>query len=137
MLAMAFVLLKWYTRPELFAFGSSNWLAYFAWQYLPMMVVVGVSILWELVDVTVRRLEPFNQLSRPNGAKIKDSLSLDYITAFNYVVPILTAKRRHWAVWLSSTVYLFSFGMLPVLTSDMWKIEWREDGSGLVAVRML
>lgn len=102
-----------------------------------MVVVVGVSILWELVDVTVRRLEPFYQLLRPNGAKIKDSLSLDYITAFNYFVPIQTAKRRHWAVCLSSTVYLLSFGVLPVLTSVMWRIQWQDDGSGVVAVRIL
>jgi hypothetical protein len=56
---MAFVLVKWYTHPEIFAFDSEDWLAYVLWQYVPMVVVVGVGILWELVDVTVRRLEPF------------------------------------------------------------------------------
>jgi hypothetical protein len=101
---MAFVLVKWLTHSEVFAFGSDNWLAYILWQYVPTVIVVGVSILWELVDVTVRRLVPFYQMSRPNGANIQNSLSLDYITAFNYFVPFQMAKRRHWAVCLSSTV---------------------------------
>jgi hypothetical protein len=134
---MAFVLVKWLTHSEVFAFGSDNWLAYILWQYVPTVIVVGVSILWELVDVTVRRLEPFYQMSRPNGANIQNSLSLDYITAFNYFVPFQMAKRRHWAVCLSSTVYLLSFGVLPVLTSIMWRIQWQDDGSGVVAVRMV
>ncbi len=100
---------------NILAFGSTSMAAYLDWQYLPVVTAVYVSVLWETVDITVRHLEPFYQLSEPNGACIKDSLSMDCIAAFNFFVPFEAAYHCHLAVALSSLVYFLSFGVLPTL----------------------
>ena len=52
--------------------------------YLPTILAVAFGMLWTWIDLDARRLEPFFQLSKPQGATAKDSLDLDY--PFDYVV---------------------------------------------------
>lgn len=111
------------------SFSGSNSAAYFAWQYLAIMYAVGMGLAWEVVDISVRRMEPYYQMSRPNGALARDSLLLDYMTAFQYFVPFYSAKRRHWAVLLSSTGHLVTRTALPSLASALWKISWSGQSS--------
>ena len=96
---------------------------HFMFTYLPLTLTVAVSFFWELLDVNVRRLESFHALAQPKGTLLKDSLSLDYDTAFTYVIPYKSWLRSHWAVTLSSTLYILEFTALPVLASVLWKLS--------------
>ena len=58
------------------------------------MVIVLYGIGWAAVDLDVKRLEPYFQLSKPNGALASDSLLLHYPFDFLAFAPIAAAKRK-------------------------------------------
>ena len=58
------------------------------------MVIVLYGIGWAAVDLDVKRLEPYFQLSKPGGAPASDSILLRYPFDFLALVPIAAAKRR-------------------------------------------
>ena len=66
----------------------------FYYQYLPQMVIVLYGIGWAAVDLDVKRLEPYFQLSKPGGASADDSILLHYPFDFLALVPVTAAKRK-------------------------------------------
>lgn len=66
----------------------------FAYLYLPTLVAVLYSLLWNWIDLDIRRLEPFHQVSKKEGALAKDSLLLHYPFDFVAAVPLKSLKRR-------------------------------------------
>ena len=66
----------------------------FCYRYLPQMVIALYGISWAAVDLDVKRLEPYFQLSKPGGAPAIDSVLLRYPFDFLALVPIAAAKRR-------------------------------------------
>jgi hypothetical protein len=109
---------------SIFLFNEDNMGAFVAWEYCPTIIAVCTGLLWEMVDAAVRRLEPYYQLSRKEGALVLEALSIDYITAFNVLVPFQSLRRRHWAVFLSSTIHVLSFSLLLTLSGIMWNSDW-------------
>ncbi|KAI4255043.1 MAG: hypothetical protein L6R42_006936 [Xanthoria sp. 1 TBL-2021] len=67
----------------------------FAYQNLPATIAVLYSILWSWVDLDTKRLEPYFQLSRPEGADRTDSLALSYPFDFMAYAPLKALRRRH------------------------------------------
>src|SRR5699024_492073 len=72
--------------------------AFFAWQYMPTILFVAYGVLWQIMDYETKRLEPYYQLSQPNGSTAGMSLNLDYATMWTYFVPYKAFQYRHWAV---------------------------------------
>ena len=66
----------------------------FCYRYLPQLVIVSYGIAWAAVDLDVKRIEPYFQLSEPGGASASDSILLHYPFDFLALVPITAAKRR-------------------------------------------
>ena len=66
----------------------------FCYRYLPQMVIVLYGIGWAAVDLDVKRLEPYFQLSKPGGASASDSILLRYPFDFMALVPVNAAKRK-------------------------------------------
>lgn len=62
--------------------------------YLPTVIAVIYSIIWSWIDLDSKRLEPWFQLSKPDGAAAEDSLLLQYPFDFLPFVPIRAARRR-------------------------------------------
>ena len=58
------------------------------------MVAVLYGIGWATVDLDVKRLEPYFQLSKPGGASASDSMLLHYPFDFLPLVPVTAAKRK-------------------------------------------
>ncbi|OBT58286.1 hypothetical protein VE04_01473 [Pseudogymnoascus sp. 24MN13] len=82
--------------------------------YLPTVIAVIYSIIWSWIDLDSKRLEPWFQLSKPDGAAAEDSLLLQYPFDFLPFVPIRAARRRHWAVFITgSTMMLVSWAIVP------------------------
>lgn len=69
--------------------------AQFAYMYLPTIIAVVYSIIWNWVDLDVKRIQPWLELSRENGALARESLSLDYPYDFIALVPFKATKRRY------------------------------------------
>jgi hypothetical protein len=67
----------------------------FLYLYFPTVVAVCYSMLWSWVDLDVKRLEPWFQLSKPNGAMASDSLLLHYPFEFLAFVPMRAFRRRY------------------------------------------
>jgi hypothetical protein len=63
--------------------------------YLPTMVSLVLSFAWAWLDLDVRRLEPFIELSKERGARGADSLLLHYPFDFVAFVPFTAARRRY------------------------------------------
>jgi hypothetical protein len=67
----------------------------FFYLFFPTVIAVVYSMLWSWVDLDVKRLEPWFQLSRPEGATAQDSLLLHYPFEFLAFVPIRALRRRY------------------------------------------
>ncbi|KAK6524393.1 hypothetical protein TWF281_011301 [Arthrobotrys megalospora] len=91
---------------------------FFAVQYLPTLFAVLYGICWSIVDLDSKRLEPFYDLSKPGGAKA-DALFLEYQYQFALFVPFRALFKRHWAVFLSSTVFLTATLVVTPLQSSL------------------
>jgi hypothetical protein len=87
----------------------------FCYRYLPQMIVVLYGIGWAAVDLDVKRLEPYFQLSKPGGASASDSIFLHYPSDFLALVPITAAKRKF--------VFPFPLGVARMLTTGLQALE--------------
>ena len=65
----------------------------FCYRYLPQMIVVALGVGWAAVDLDVKRLEPYFQLSKPGGATASNSIFLHYPFDFIAFVPINAARK--------------------------------------------
>ncbi len=90
---------------------------YFAWKYMPTIVLVTYGVMWQVTDYEIKRLEPYYQLSRKGGAIAAHSLDLDYLTFMSYLIPFRAIAYKQWAVVFSSTATLVAGGLLAVLQS--------------------
>ena len=123
--------------PKMFKFDEKS-TVFFAWQFLPVASAVCLGFLWSTVDVTARRLEPFYQLSLPNGAPACASISEDYMSCWIFLLPFKAAKQKHWAVVVSSTIRICVETVLPALQGGMWKITWKyEEGEYIGVVQQM
>ncbi|CAO2647279.1 Nn.00g082010.m01.CDS01 [Neocucurbitaria sp. VM-36] len=86
----------------------------FLYLYFPTIVAVIFSIYWAWIDLETKRMEPYYQLSKENGALGKDSLLLHYPFDFLPLVPLKACRDRHWPVfWASFAVVLVAWGLVP------------------------
>ncbi|KAJ6438411.1 Spindle-body formation-associated protein [Purpureocillium lavendulum] len=91
--------------------------AMFAYQYVPNVAAAVYSLVWNWVDLDVKRMQPWFELSRPEGARGEDSLLLDYPVEFLAFVPLRAARKRHWPVFLSGTIMMLVFWVITPLQS--------------------
>ncbi|KAH8731942.1 hypothetical protein GQ44DRAFT_735638 [Phaeosphaeriaceae sp. PMI808] len=86
----------------------------FLYRYFPTIIAVLFSIYWAWIDLETKRLEPYYQLSKENGALGKDSLLLHYPFSFIPLAPFKAFRDRHWPVfWASFAVVLVTWGLVP------------------------
>lgn len=88
---------------------------FFAWKYLPTMVMVTYGVLWQITEYNVKRLEPYYQLSQPTGNIASKSLNLDYTTLFSYFVPYKAVRNSHWTVVVASVGAILATTAAPSL----------------------
>ena len=67
----------------------------FSYRYLPQIVIVLYGVGWAVVDLDVKRLEPYFQLSKPDGASAGDSIHLHYPFDFLASATVTAAKRKY------------------------------------------
>lgn len=92
---------------------------YFAIKFLPAIMAVTYGVLWQMTEFEVKRLEPFYQLSKEQGATAAESLNVDYITSVIFLRPLRSLQRRHYAVTISTVASLLAVSAVPTLSSAM------------------
>lgn len=95
----------------------------FAYNYLPIIAALILVTLWTFIDYDVLRLEPYFQISRPEGAPAS-VLFINYNFGQSFLTPLTSAKRGHWVVLLVSLATLLIRVLLPALQSTL--LELRE-----------
>jgi hypothetical protein len=68
--------------------------AMIAYQYAPQVVAVLYSMVWSWIDLDVKRMQPWFELSKESGSSAEDSLMLDYPFTFMAFVPLQAAKKK-------------------------------------------
>ena len=87
----------------------------FTYLYLPTIIAVIGSMIWSWIDLDVKRLESFFQLSKPDGASGSDSVLLSYPVDFLAFVPITAARRRHYTVVAAGVAMCLIFWVITPL----------------------
>ncbi|RDA87721.1 hypothetical protein CP532_1798 [Ophiocordyceps camponoti-leonardi (nom. inval.)] len=90
---------------------------YLAVRFAPSVCAVSYGVLWQLVDLDVRRLEAFHQLSRRGGAEAASSVNVDYLTGYTLLRPLCALRRRHYAVFVSSLSAIMAASLVPTLAA--------------------
>ena len=65
-----------------------------AYLYLPTVISVLYSISWTWIDLDIRLLQPWLELSHPGGVAAESSLLLDYPFEFLAFLPFKAWKQR-------------------------------------------
>lgn len=73
--------------------ASVSYLQSFAYNYVPIIVALALVTLWSFVDFDVLRLEPYFQLSRPEGVPAT-VLFINYNFGQSIITPITSARRK-------------------------------------------
>lgn len=95
----------------------------FAYNYVPVIIALVLATLWSFIDFDVLRLEPYFQMSRPDGCPAT-VMFINYNFGQSFITPITSAKRRHWLVLSVSLVTLLIRIFHPALESSL--LELRE-----------
>ncbi|RHZ58917.1 DUF3433 domain-containing protein [Aspergillus thermomutatus] len=96
--------------------------ATFAYNYVPIIVSLILVTLWSFIDFDVLRLEPYFQLSRPEGAPAT-TLFINYNFGQSFLTPLTSAKRGHWVVLLVSLLTVLMRIFLPALQSAVFELR--------------
>lgn len=78
-----------------FAYQGFSTTTTFTYLYLPTIFAVIYSLAFSWIDLDSKRLEPYFQMSRVEGARPKDSLFLHYPFDFVAYVPFKALRRRY------------------------------------------
>lgn len=65
-----------------------------AYLYVPTIIAVLYSTIWSWIDLDVKRMQPWFELSKRDGATAENSLFLDYQYDFVGFVPFRAARRK-------------------------------------------
>ncbi|CAL5868014.1 uncharacterized protein PFLUO_LOCUS2237 [Penicillium psychrofluorescens] len=94
----------------------------FGYNYVPIIVALVLFMIWTVTDFDVLRLEPYFQLSQPDGAPAS-VLFINYNFGQTILTPINAARRHHWVVlWVSLMTVLIRM-ILPALQSTVFELR--------------
>ncbi|PVI06088.1 hypothetical protein DM02DRAFT_623402 [Periconia macrospinosa] len=114
-------------------------LKFFTWKYAPILFFVVYGICWQITDFEVKRLEPYYQLSKENGATAAESLNMDYLTFMSWLVPLRALRHKQYAVIYVSLATLISSSLVPVLQSasvEMYPPRELRTTEGMKSIRI-
>ena len=90
--------------------------ATFSYLYAPNIIAATYSLLWNWIDLDVKRMQPWFELSKSEGATGGSSLLLEYPSDFLPFVPLKALKRRHWHTFVSGSAILIIFWAITPLS---------------------
>jgi hypothetical protein len=94
----------------------------FGYNYVPIIVALLLMMVWMVTDFDVLRLEPYFQLSKPEGAPAS-VLFINYNFGQTILTPINAARRHHWTVLWVSMITLSIRMILPAMQSTLFELR--------------
>lgn len=91
--------------------------------YMPVLAAVILGIFWSYTCVDVNRLEEFYQLARPEGGLVKDTIGLDYLVQWLYLIPFIALAKKQWAVVVASCLFVLVTVVLPTVSSGLLMVQ--------------
>ncbi|KAI1211823.1 uncharacterized protein F4807DRAFT_378033 [Annulohypoxylon truncatum] len=103
------------SMPVAGAFSAAD----FVYSFIPSLLGLILFLLFQSLDLTLRILAPWGELSRAEGSRAQTSLLLDYSTCLPLESTYKALKNKHWRVaFVSFLSPLFS--LLPVLGGGLF-----------------
>ncbi|OJD17581.1 hypothetical protein AJ78_02332 [Emergomyces pasteurianus Ep9510] len=96
-------------------FSSSN----FLYSFIPSLIGMMLFLLWQPIDQYFRAVQPFCDLSSPNGSPAEKSLLLSYQSRLPLEVTLLALSAGHYKVAYISFISLASLS-IPVLSGGVF-----------------
>ncbi|RAL12788.1 DUF3433 domain-containing protein [Aspergillus homomorphus CBS 101889] len=94
----------------------------FVFTYVPSILSMIIAILWSVVEFDALRLEPYFQLSKPQGVSA-EVLLLNYEFGHFTTAPIFALKNRHWMAVSISILSILLQLVFPTLQSSLFKMD--------------
>ncbi|KAI0385050.1 hypothetical protein F5Y04DRAFT_277117 [Hypomontagnella monticulosa] len=91
----------------------------FLYSFIPSLLGLVLFLLFQPLDMTLRILTPWGELSRPEGSRASTSLLLDYSICLPFEVTYKALRNRHWRVAFVSLLSPL-FALLPVLGGGLF-----------------
>ncbi|KAM3544945.1 hypothetical protein BM221_010328 [Beauveria bassiana] len=110
-------------RPGNNAFSAAN----FLYAFIPSVMGMLVWLFFQPIDMALRRLQPWADLSQLDGATASRSILADYAACLPLQVTWKAARNGHWRVALLSLMAQ-AFVAIPVLGGGLFMALSREDG---------
>ncbi|KAF2090390.1 hypothetical protein K490DRAFT_54771 [Saccharata proteae CBS 121410] len=110
-------------------FSASN----FLYSFIPALIATILFLLIQTLDFTVRRLQPYAELSTPGGSPASHSLLLDYPARLPISVTVAAAANSHWRVALLSLATLIG-ATLPILAGGCFFTQYYANSPNSIRV---
>jgi hypothetical protein len=105
------------------AFSSAD----FLYSFLPSLLGMILFLMFQSLDLTLRILTPWGELSRPDGATARESILVDYAACLPFESTWKASKNRHWRVAFVSFLSPFLI-LVPVVAGGMFMALTPHDG---------
>lgn len=112
------------TLPSTGAFSSSN----FLYSFIPALIGNVLFLAWQPIDVYFRALQPFVELSSPNGASAEKSILLSYPSSGPLQITLQALINGHYKVAWISFISLVSIA-IPILAGGVFIALWYPSSS--------
>ena len=107
------------TLPSATAFSASN----FLYSFIPALIGNFLFLAWQPIDLSFRALQPFVELSAPQGAPADKSILLAYPSAFPVEVTMQAIVNGHFRVAWLSFMSIASLA-IPILAGGVFIALW-------------
>ncbi|KAJ8067873.1 hypothetical protein OCU04_003460 [Sclerotinia nivalis] len=99
--------------------GSGYSAANFLYSFIPSLIGMILYLVFQPIDMSLRKLQPWAELANPEGSPAAKSLLLDYTAALPIQSSITALGNGHFRVaWFSLTSFLFI--ILPILAGGIF-----------------
>lgn len=92
---------------------------YFVVVYLPKLLAVTMAILWGVIFAGLKLMEPFYQLSAPNGALARDTMVGNYLASELTVASLSATFHGRWVLLLGGAVTIIWSAIVALASESM------------------
>ncbi len=93
--------------------------AKFLYSFIPSIIGMLLYLFYQPLDMAFRKLQPWTELGKSEGATAEESLLLDYTAALPISCTITAFSARHYRVALTSLLSFF-FIVIPILAGGVF-----------------
>jgi hypothetical protein len=110
-------------RPDGAAFSPAN----FLYSFLPSLIGTILFLLLQSLDVSLRVLQPWAELSKLNGSTARKSILADYTACLPFQCTLRAIRNSHWRVAVTSFMSVL-FMLIPILGGGLFMALTDSDG---------